>query len=410
MNATALPIDETVRPGDRDEVVAVIKQAHAQQSPLYVVGGGTSQDHGLPATSPGTAIQLTELNRVIDYPARDMTITLESGVTMSELTRVLKEEGQELPLDASQAGAATIGGVIAANWNGPRRFGLGAVRDHVIGIEAVDGRGVVFHGGGRVVKNVAGYDFCKLLTGSYGTLGVITQVTLKLKPLPATRQTVVLALPDIAAVNAVLDAQVNSPVNPVALEWLTGAGWPLGESLGRDTPHGLVAIVEGTEAETAWSVDTLHETWRDASGREPRTLDPPQAAQLWEMLVEFAGQPAPVLLKAAVRPSGVGAVIEAVRNVDPAAAIQAHAGNGVVLIACSEAPEQGLLSLLSKTLRPVASRYDGSVVVLMQAEAAELTRQTVWGHIPAEPLMRKLKLKFDPAGVLNPGRFIYAHL
>src|SRR6185369_14097741 len=104
------------------------------------------------------------------------------GITMQALAELLAKERQRLPIDVPQAEQATIGGVIATNWNGPRRFGEGTVRDYVIGISAVDGRGQPFKGGGRVVKNVAGYDFCKLLTGSLGTLGIITQLSLKVKP------------------------------------------------------------------------------------------------------------------------------------------------------------------------------------------------------------------------------------
>src|SRR5690606_32325083 len=119
------------------------------------------------------------LNRVIDYPARDMTITVEAGITWEQLEAELAKEGQWLPVDVARAEAATVGGAIACNTSGPRRFGYGTLRDYVIGIHAVDGQGMQFKGGGRVVKNVAGYDFCKLLTGSFGTLAVITQVTLK---------------------------------------------------------------------------------------------------------------------------------------------------------------------------------------------------------------------------------------
>ena len=108
---------------------------------------------------------------------------------MGFLKQTLASEGLMLPLDVPQQEAATLGGVIATNTNGPRRFGLGTVRDYVIGIEAVNGKGQLFHGGGRVVKNVAGYDFCKLLTGSMGTLGVITQATVKLKPIPESAST-----------------------------------------------------------------------------------------------------------------------------------------------------------------------------------------------------------------------------
>ena len=109
--------------------------------PLYPVGGGTSLDFGLPAKAEGTGVSLAKLNRVVDYPARDMTVTVEAGVTMKELADLLAKERQRLPVDVPEAERATIGGVIATNWNGPRRYGEGSLRDYVIGIQAVDGRG-----------------------------------------------------------------------------------------------------------------------------------------------------------------------------------------------------------------------------------------------------------------------------
>ena len=141
-------------------------------------------NYGNEPTRPGQTLDLTGLAKIVDYTPRDMTILVEAGVRMADLAATLAAEGQQLPIDVPRASEATIGGVVATNWNGPRRYGHGTVRDYVIGIHAVDGRGVAFKGGGRVVKNVAGYDFCKLLTGSLGTLGVITQLAFKVKPQP----------------------------------------------------------------------------------------------------------------------------------------------------------------------------------------------------------------------------------
>ena len=179
-----LPLEDTVSPGDQAGLVAAMREAHDAKKVIYPLGGQTSLDYGLPARQPGLGVSLQRLTRVIDYPARDMTITVEAGITMSALAETLAKERQRVPLDVPEPERATIGGVIATNWSGPLRFGHGTVRDYVIGISAVDGRGTPFKGGGRVVKNVAGYDFCKLLVGSLGTLGVISQVTLKLKPIP----------------------------------------------------------------------------------------------------------------------------------------------------------------------------------------------------------------------------------
>ena len=182
--AELLPISDTIAPGDAAGIAQTIADCFHDGTPVYPVGGGTSLDYGLPAKLPGIGLSLGGLTQIVDYPARDMTITVEAGITMQALAETLAAAGQRFPVDVPNAGQATLGGVVATNWNGPRRFGQGTVRDYVLGVQAVDGRGVGFKGGGRVVKNVAGYDFCKLLTGSLGTLGVITQLTLKLKPIP----------------------------------------------------------------------------------------------------------------------------------------------------------------------------------------------------------------------------------
>jgi len=178
-----LPLKATETPDSQAALAALVADAYQSRRPVYPIGGGTSLDYGLAATRPGLGLSLAGLTRVVDYPQRDMTITVEAGMTLARLAEVLAEGRQWLPIDAPQPERATLGGAIATAASGPRRYGFGTLRDYVIGITAVDGRGEIFKGGGRVVKNVAGYDFCKLLTGSLGTLGVITQVTFKLKPL-----------------------------------------------------------------------------------------------------------------------------------------------------------------------------------------------------------------------------------
>ena len=241
-----LPITDVIEPDDVDQVAEVVKQAGDEQTAVYPIGGGTSLDYGLPARREGLGLALAKLNHVVDYPARDMTITVGAGITVAKLQETLAGESQRLPLDVPFASQATVGGLIATNSNGPRRYGCGTVRDYVIGIRAVDGRGERFSGGGRVVKNVAGYDFCKLLTGSLGTLGVITEVTLRLKPIPRDSVLVCCMPRDLDHAEELLAALVKSETIPVAVELLLGTDWddtPLGPS---ETPGGwLVVGVEG---------------------------------------------------------------------------------------------------------------------------------------------------------------------
>ena len=168
-----LPI---VRPQSIDELGATIRTSTA----IYPFGGQTKTSLGMPPTKPGHAVDLRGLAQVIDFPARDMTITVQAGITIAEMRKVIHAEKLDLPIDVAQSDRATLGGILATNTSGPRRFGYGTLRDYVIGISALNDKGLEFKAGGRVVKNVAGYDLCKLHVGALGTLGIISQVTLKL--------------------------------------------------------------------------------------------------------------------------------------------------------------------------------------------------------------------------------------
>jgi glycolate dehydrogenase FAD-binding subunit len=408
----SLPTNAMLSPATQDELAAIVRDAFETESPLYPIGGGTSLGYGIPAKAQGQALSLAGLNRIVDYPARDMTVTVEAGVTMKSLADLLATERQRLPIEVPQADRATIGGVIATNWNGPRRYGEGSVRDYVIGIHAVDGRGQPFKGGGRVVKNVAGYDFCKLLTGSLGTLGVITQVTLRLKPIPEHSAIVSVALADTAEAERLLAALVTSHTTPTAIELVAGPEWqndPALRSLGGSGNSNrlyLLVAFEGTASEVEFLVRLMKTEWRELETSEPQVIG--EAAALWQRLIEFSawGQ-SPLVLKASVVPSGTTAVIDAARKLDPECSIQAHAGNGTVLIKLSQFPAQGLSRALVGNLQPVAAAHQGQVVVVSNPSGAEMTHQSVWGATdsPLE-LMTAVKRRFDPRDILNRGRFV----
>ena len=143
-----LPLTKTESPQTADEMLAAVRECVAARTPIYPLGGQTSLDFGLLPKLPGVGLSLAGLTRVIDYPARDMTVTVEAGIRMADLQKLLAGERQRLPIDVPQADRATLGGVIATNANGPRRYGQGALRDYVIGISAVDGHGNHLGGGG----------------------------------------------------------------------------------------------------------------------------------------------------------------------------------------------------------------------------------------------------------------------
>ena len=407
-----LSIEKNLAPADQGELAAVIGEAYAADTPLYPIGGGTSLEFGLPAKSPGQGLSLAKLNRVVDYPARDLTVTVEAGVTMRTLSDLLATERQRLPIDVPQAEQATVGGVVATNFNGPRRYGLGTIRDYVIGISAIDGRGSPFKGGGRVVKNVAGYDFCKLLTGSLGTLGVIAQVTFKLRPLPEQSLLLATVVNTPEQAEKLLVALSASETTPVAIELLAGPAWdsdPAFQTFDRSAAGRMYLVVafEGLESEIEWMTKQLAAEWRALDFDPPLAVG--ESSDLWQRLIEFPARDAsPLVLKAAVAPSGTTHFIAAARKLDPAVSIQAHAGNGIVLVKFARFPEQGLSRAVVGNLQTVAAAYHGNVTVLANPSRAEMTHQSAWGGIDAEfPLMTAVKRKFDPKDILNRGRFVY---
>ena len=406
-----LPIEETVAPADAAGVVAVVREAQAAGRAVYPIGGGTSLDYGLPGKKPGIGLSLARLNRVVDYPARDMTITMEAGVTMAELARTLAAEGQWLPIDAPHPDAATIGGLVATAWCGPRRYGWGTVRDYVIGISAVDGRGVAFKGGGRVVKNVAGYDFCKLLTGSLGTLGPITLLTLKVKPRPECSVLAACDLPSWESAERLLAALVQSKTTPAAIELLAGPAWASDEALGSAAGGSIARVVvglEGTAAEVAWMQTQLAGEWRELGVGDARFVAEDAACALWQRLTDFpAAGGAPLVVKASIRPSAVCGFVREILQIDSQASIQCHAGNGSVIARFANFSAGDVSRQLVGKLHPVARAAGGHLVVLSSDGLGELTRQAVWGGVTAATAwMQRVKAAFDPANVLNPGRFV----
>jgi glycolate oxidase FAD binding subunit len=409
--SSLLPLRETRRVSAADQAAGIIRQAYETATPVYPIGGGTSLGLGLVPTDPGIGLDLAGLNGVIDYPARDLTVTVEAGMTMAALAELLAGERQRLPVDVPQADRATLGGVIATNFNGPRRYGEGSLRDYVIGIAAIDGRGNLFHGGGRVVKNVAGYDFCKLLTGSLGSLGVVTQVTLKLKPIPEQSALVACAVRDEPEAERLLAALITSRTRPVAIELLAGPAWEREASLAAlappfEKPLFLVVGLEGSSREVEAMTRQLLAEWRSQGVEQPLVIG--EAANLWKRLVEFPAEgESPLVLRFSVVPSGTTAIVAAVRQLDPACSIQAHAGNGSVLVQFSQIPAQGLTRSLVGTLQPLAAAHRGYVVTLANPGRIEMTHQSVWGatDLPLT-LMAEVKRQFDPRNILNRGRFV----
>lgn len=378
--------------------------------PLVIVGGGTVNPVAEAAPVPSTRLLTTRLNRVVDYPARDMTITVEGGMRLAELQALLATEGQRLPLDIPQAAQATLGGAIAENVSGLGRYANGTFRDYVIGIRAVDGQGRLFAAGGRVVKNVAGYDLCKLLVGARGTLAVLTEVTLKLRPLPETRRIVWSRFPSWESLEAPLAALLTSQTRPAAIEVLNA---PAARSAAAElslSPTGTILCVgfEGTERETTWQVETLRDELGKHRPAALEALGATETERLWSALTELpTTMPGDLLVQAALRPSQLVAWMQAADA--EGWTLAAHAGDGVVLAGKGAVEGGGAAA-------ERGARISGDLIDSWRRLSATGLRWRAWG-LPegwtgrggasgvspgGATLARRLRRAFDPCGLLNP--------
>ncbi|MHB8897617.1 MAG: FAD-binding oxidoreductase [Thermoguttaceae bacterium] len=404
------PGSTVIEASDAAEAARVIADACAEGRAVYPLGGGTSLALGAAAERPGTVLALGKLNRLIDYPSRDLTITVEAGMTVGQLAWHLSAENQRLPIDVHGADSATVGGLVAANLSGPRRYRFGTVRDYQLGVTVVDGTGESFSAGGRVVKNAAGYDLTRLMIGSLGTLGVITQATFMVRPVPETSALVSVPLSDLEKGESLLDALAGSSLEPTAIELVAGGRLPA--ALSTDAPAGLWIGLEGGGPEVRWMLDALTELCA-RQGLAAAVCDDAQSVEsAWRALTEHGSivpteEPESTLsVEATVLPSRCIALVLQLARLHPAISLHAHAGSGVVVarLAC-EAEGAGQAAA---EFRREASRLGGRAVVTAWPAGSRLDRLAVWGPRGGEMrVMERIKQQFDPQGILNPGRFIF---
>jgi glycolate oxidase FAD binding subunit len=392
------------------ELSDLVRQARGDGQAVYPLGGQTMLGYGLPPSRPGLAVDLRQLADVIDYPARDMTITVRAGITMARLQELLRAENQRLPIDVPLADRATLGGALATNSSGPRRHGFGTLRDYVIGISAVNDEGHEIKAGGRVVKNVAGYDLCKLFVGSLGTLGIITQVTLKLKPLPEEQALVSIGC-DAAGMGPLLDQLHGSRTRPVCVELLNAAAARRlnrqGGPLPPETPWVVLVGYEDNSAAVAWQMKQLVREFPSGGGRGLDVHLGYTAEPLLRALVEFPAQAeAKLTFKANLLPSATAAFCQQAAALPDELLLQAHAGNGIVIGHAADTLTLDRAHEMLKVLQGWAVAAQGNIVVLRCPPAWKQTLP-VWGAPRGDAwLMRAVKEQLDPRRLFNPGRFV----
>jgi glycolate oxidase FAD binding subunit len=335
-----------------------------------------------------------------------MTITVEAGISIARLDEILRGEGLRLPIDIPQWEGATLGGALAANTSGPRRFGLGTFRDYVIGLTAMKADGQVFHSGGRVVKNVAGYDLCKLLVGSMGTLAIVTQVSLKLKPIPEASALVCAAFANLADREAAVAGLLTSQTRPIAIDTLNVAAVEgIGKRVRTGIPDGGPALVvgsEGTQHETDWQTVTLLNELAAFRPLGLHVLRNADGGPLWSALTEFA-VPGDELLffESRLLPSKISQFEEAASKLP--IEMVARAGNGT-LFGKLAGPITDQVAVDNKVaeLATFVAQSRGTFAILRASPAGGSRAPAAGREKGAEELMRRLKSAFDPENLLNP--------
>jgi len=411
MSVDPHPDNQRVVPQSVDDLSSFLAENAADQRlALYPVGGGTALNYGYPPAAGGVTVSSLKLNQVVEYPVRDMTITVEAGINIDELSKLLAQNRQQLPLDVALSHQATAGGVAATDRSGPRRFGYGSLRDYLIGVAAVDAGGRLFHGGGRVVKNVAGYDVCKMLIGSLGTLGFITQLTFKLKPLAETSTLLWVSCNLFAEIDDILARLMTSATRPVVLEVLNphaarqvtaAAGVELATQFST-----LVIGVEGAERECRWQIETLQNELAVLNLEHVETVPEAKTSDCLAALIEYTNSGESALtFRANLLPSQTINLIE--QATAAGVAIQSHAGNGIVIGHLpNDAATLDAASEILTPLREFTRRHRGNLVILNCDDEWKQHLPLFGDAEPSWAPMQRLKSTLDPHNLLNRGRFI----
>lgn len=362
-------------PAGTEQLREVLADARERGLRVLARGTGTRLSWGGRPAGVDLVVDTSRMNAVVAHAAGDLVVTVQPGLSLAELQARLGPHGQRLALDGP---AGTVGGTIASAASGPLRYRYGSVRDLIIGITVVLADGTVAKSGGTVVKNVAGYDLGKLYTGSLGTLGVITEATFRLHPLPETSRYVSMTTVDPARAADAVAAVRGSQNDPVALEIdRPGPGGPITVGVAVEGVTSGIGTRADEVARLLGSGTTVAEAPPPWWGVPPHALDGPGVALTAE-------------------PTGLAAVLAQAPG-----ALRGSAGVGVFSVGLGPARVPDDLD----ALRELAAAHGGTAV-LRCAPPEVKAGLDVWGPVPALSLMRRIKDEFDPEHRLSPGRFV----
>jgi glycolate dehydrogenase FAD-binding subunit len=383
-----VPARFVAAPASTADAAEVLRAAARDNLAVVARGAGTKQDWADPPRRLDLIVDTRRLTGVVEHAAGDLIAVVRAGTPVEELQDKLAPAGQQLGLDVPLSGA-TVGGTVAMNTSGPRRMLYGTVRDLLIGVTIVRADGEVAKAGGKVVKNVAGYDLGKLVTGSYGTLGLITECVFRLHPQPPATALVCRRVGSAQAAGQLVAAVLGAQVVPSAVEVDAADGVIEVAVLLEGVPAGVEGRIAATRAILGGD-STVAEAVPEWWGRYP-----------W--------RPGDVGIKLTAALSGVASVLAAAGAAGDhhgvPVRVRGSAGTGVLYAGLPASTDSAVVARIVDELRAAAGRSRGHAVVLT-APAAVREQLDSWGPVPGLDLMRRVKEQFDPDARFAPGRFV----
>ena len=407
-----------LHPSRAEEVAAALKVAAGRGLSVIPFRNRTKVEVGNPPERYDIGLSLKELNNVWHYEPADLTITAEPGMKLGDFQYLVARHQLWLPLDPAGGAQASLGGILAANASGPLRHAYGSPRDMVLGMKVATPEGKIVKTGGQVVKNVAGYDLGKLLIGSYGTLGVIVEASLKLYPLPIRRATFVLRTGNFGIARNLRRRILETPLALLRLVLLNAAAARMaraGTSLAFESRSPEMWVEAGGSERVLERTRAALEGLGKEVGAPIETHNAEEAETVWSHVADFRRkiseiQPGAVVLKASLPIASAEAFLSAAQqeaeNAKSEMAATSLAGVGTVQVAILDFPEGGDGERMIRRLRQSAQDLGGALLV--ERCPLELkARLDVWGE-PGDDfkVMRKVKAAWDPKGILSPGRMI----
>jgi glycolate oxidase FAD binding subunit len=392
------------QPADIDELRDAVAGALAAEEPVEIIGGGSKRGLGRPLQTPHL-LDLARLSGIREYTPSELVLTAGAATPLAEIERALAHAGQMLAFEPpdwrellGSDGEPTLGGVLACNLSGPRRIKAGAARDHFLGFRGVSGRGEIFKAGGKVVKNVTGYDLCKLMAGSYGTLAALEEVSVKVLPRPETAETVLLGGIEPAAAARLMAAALGSPHEVSGAAYLPPAtALPVGA--------GSIALrLEGPAPSVAFRRDSLIR--EHAAGGATHLLGDTESATFWRAIgnvAPLADLDGRAVWRISVAPArGAGVALGLAQALD--AAWFLDWGGGLVWAAVRETEDAGAAAIRQAIRGPDGSGSGHATLVKGSPALRRAVAVFEPQPAPLAALARRVKEAFDPRHILNPGR------